>query len=106
MTLILNSKNTRQALKNTFSTPGTWIVLFLGLVLFLESLWVIYQKTQARSLNIEYYQVIAAQDSLNNQWTQLLIEEGTWGSSAYIEQAAQNYLDMQFPKPQDTRIIN
>lgn len=93
-------------LANTFLRPQVLFIIFLSVILFLESLWVVTQKCHARALNIQYYQLVAQQENLNNEWSQLLIEQGTWGSSAYIEQAAQNYLDMQFPKPQDMRIIN
>jgi len=80
--------------------------LVLGLILFLEALGVVCQKMHARELNIKYYQLIAAQEALNTEWSQLLIEQQTWGSSVYIEQAAQDYLNMNFPKAQDVRIVD
>ncbi len=100
------SQAVRLVLMNTFLRPPILIIIIFSLILFLESLWAVSQKCHARALNIQYYQLVSQQDNLNNQWSQLLIEQGTWGSSAYIEQAAQNYLDMQFPKPQDTRIVH
>lgn len=99
------SQQVSGVIKKTFINFPMILILFLSFILFLEALWAVHQKVHARSLDIQYFQLIAQQQSINAQWTQLLIEQGTWGSSAYIEQAAQNYLNMQFPKAQDTRIV-
>jgi cell division protein FtsL len=102
---VLGAQELKQVLKNTFVNTSAIAIIFLSLILFLESLWVINQKCHARILNIQYYQLLAQQDFLNSEWSQLLIEQGAFGSSAHIEQAAQDYLNMDAPKPQDMRIV-
>lgn len=105
MSQIISTQEIRQAIKNTFLNLSSIAIIFLSLILFLESLWVISQKCHARALNIQYSQLVAQKNFLNGQWSQLLIEQGTFGSSNHIEQAAQDYLNMQSPKPQDVRIV-
>ncbi len=106
MSQIINSQEINQAIKNTFFNLSSIAIIFLSLILFLESLWVISQKCHARALNIQYSQLVAQTNFLNSQWSQLLIEQGAFGSAAHIEQAAQDYLNMQSPKPQDVRIVS
>lgn len=92
-------------LRHTFLNPKALVVILLGVCLFVQALAVVYVKDKHRYLNIRYHNQVKHQQALNAQWSQLLIERGTWGSAAHIEQTAQGYLNMQLPKGQDVRII-
>lgn len=92
-------------LKHTFLNPSSLVVLILGVALFIQALAVVYVKDKHRYLNILYHAQVKKQNALNGQWSQLLIERGTWGSAAHIERSAEGYLNMQLPKGQDVRIV-
>lgn len=95
----------KQAIRNTFKNKTVLLIVVLGILTFLQALAVVYVKVHYREQYVHYQTLVKDQNHLKAEWAQLLIEEGTWGSAAKIESAAQQYLNMQAPKPQDTRIL-
>lgn len=93
-------------LKHTFKSPSVLFLVILGMITFGEALMVVYVKDKHRFLTMTYHHLQKEQRQLDARWSQLLIERGTWGSSAHIEQAAQQYLNMELPKGKTTRIID
>lgn len=96
----------KTALRNTFKNKATILIIFLGMLTFLQALLVVYVKCHYRDQYVQNQALIKEQNHLNAQWTQLLIEEGTLGSSARVEQSAQQYLNMESPQPVDMRILH
>lgn len=96
----------KSAIRNTFMNKAAVLIILLGMITFLQALVVVYVKCHYRSEYVQYQSLVKQQDHLKAEWAQLLIEEGTWGSSSRIDQAAQQYLNMQTPKSADVRIIH
>lgn len=96
----------KQAIRNTFKKKTVLLIVLLGVVAFIQALAVVYVKVHYREQYVNYQTLVKDQNHLKAEWAQLLIEEGTWGSAAKIETTAQQYLNMQAPKPQNTRILH
>lgn len=81
-----------------------YILLFILITASAQG--VIYSKHQSRQLFAELQRIQQAQDALHHQWTQLLLEQGTWASYSYIEHHARSNLDMVTPSPADIIVIS
>lgn len=81
-----------------------WIGL-LGLGLFFSAMAVVYEKHQSRQLFIELQSLQREVESLQVEWSQLLLEQGTWASDARVERLARAHLQMVLPEPNQVSVI-
>lgn len=72
------------------------VCLFMGMLA--TAIGVIYTKHQSRILYAELQTMQQQRDTLQAEWTQLLLERGTWLSDLRVEQVASKELSMHTPK--------
>jgi cell division protein FtsL len=69
------------------------------------ALGVITSQHQARKLFSELEDEQAAAKKLEDEWTQLQLEQGTWATNKRIESVAGKQLGMRLPDPSTTLIV-
>jgi cell division protein FtsL len=69
------------------------------------ALAVITSQHRARKLFSEVESAQAAAQKLNEEWTQLQLEQGTWATQKRIEQVASRRLGMRQPDASNTVVI-
>lgn len=79
--------------------------LLLGLVILASSFAVVYVRDINRQMMSQLQALTSTQNSLHNEWSQLLLEEGTWASQARVGQVASQDLNMIVPKTKSTIIL-
>ena len=77
----------------------------LGLVIFLSAMTTIYLTHLTRERFATLQALHHQRDALHIEWTQLLLEQGTWASYSRIEQLANKSLHMQRPDPASVQVI-
>lgn len=70
----------------------------LLLFVLAQSLAVIYTKQNKRVLHANLQSLYTARDKLQIEWSQLLLEQGTWQADARVERVARDKLDMVVPE--------
>jgi len=78
---------------------------FLLVALVACALAVITSQHRARKLFIDLEQAQGAAKKLDEEWTQLQLEQGTWATHKRVEAVASKSLGMRLPDPASTRII-
>ncbi len=73
------------------------LCLILAALVMAQSIGVIYTKQNKRLLHAKLQTLYAARDKLHIEWSQLLLEEGTWKADARVERVARNQLGMVMP---------
>lgn len=81
------------------------IIAVLTICVFSTSLGVIYSKHQSRNLFIELQNLQNQRDNLHVEWSQLLLEQGTWASDVRVERVAEEHLKMTVPSPNEIKVI-
>jgi len=84
---------------------NTLSALLLGGCVFFSALGVIYYKHASRQLFIKLQHLQQEIESLQLEWSQLLLEQGTWGSATRVEQIARERLQMVLPEPSDVVVL-
>jgi cell division protein FtsL len=79
-------------------------VLLLAVVVAC-ALAVITSQHRARRLFSELEAAQAAQQKLNEEWTQLQLEQGTWANNKRVESIASKRLGMRQPDAANTVVI-
>ena len=79
-------------------------VLLLAVVVAC-ALAVITSQHRARRIFSELETAQAAQQKLNEEWTQLQLEQGTWATNKRIESIASKRLGMRQPDASNTVVI-
>ena len=79
-------------------------VLLLAVVVAC-ALAVITSQHRARKLFSEMESAQVAQQKLNEEWTQLQLEQGTWATNKRVESIASKRLGMRQPDPATTVVI-
>lgn len=69
----------------------------LGIMVLAQALGVIYTKQNKRVLHANLQSLYALRDKLHVEWSQLLLEQGTWEANARVERVARDKLDMIIP---------
>ena len=78
----------------------------LGGILFFSALSVVYKKHESRQL-FQELQVLQRQvESLQEEWSQLLLEQGTWAADARVERLARTQLQMGLPEPNQVVVLS
>ena len=70
------------------------------------SLGVITSQHRARKLFADLDAEQAAAKKLDEEWTQLQLEQGTWATHKRVESVASHQLGMRFAEPDTTVIID
>jgi cell division protein FtsL len=73
------------------------LMLILVVVVLVQSLGVIYIKQSKRNLHAKLQTVYTSRDKLQEEWSQLLLEQGTWETAARVERVARDKLGMTIP---------
>lgn len=75
------------------------LVLFViaAILVLSQSLGIIYTKQTKRLLHAKLQSLYAARDKLQVEWSQLLLEQGTWEADARVERVAREQLGMVVP---------
>lgn len=82
---------------NLVLTKELAIFLILGVLVLAQSLGVIYIKQTKRSLHSQIQHLYTLRDKLQVEWSQLLLEKGTWLAAGRIERVAREQLGMIVP---------
>ena len=69
------------------------------------ALAVITSQHRARRLFSELEGAQAQATKLNEEWTQLQLEQGTWATNRRIESVASKRLGMRMPDPSNTVVV-
>jgi len=77
----------------------------LLLLVIASAISVITSQHRARRLFTEVEGAQAAATKLNEEWTQLQLEQGTWATNKRIESVAARRLGMRAPDPSNTVVI-
>lgn len=85
-------------------SKGAGILLLSGLV-FISALSVVYHKHQSRQLFTKLQSLQQEIDALQVEWSQLLLEQGTWAADARVERLARDRLQMTLPEPNEVLVI-
>jgi len=83
---------------NIVMTKQLAIFLLLGVLVLAQSLGVICIKQTKRSLHSQLQRLYATRDKLQVEWSQLLLEKGTWIAAVRIERVAREQLGMVVPE--------
>ncbi len=88
-----------------FITKQLLICGALGIIVLAQALGVIYTKQNMRALHANLHNLYAARDKLQIEWSQLLLEQGTWEAAARVERVARDKLDMVMPEKVNVIIL-
>ena len=81
-----------------------WTILLLFIVI-LSALGVIYNTHLNRQLFTQLQSSQQEIESLQLEWSQLLLEQGTWSANARVTSKARNELQMVLPEATEVVII-
>jgi len=91
-------------LDSLFSTKG-FVLGCMVLCVLASAMMVVTTKHLNRKLHIDLQDLQQKRDKLHIEYSQLLLEQGTLGSDARVEQVAREQLGMNLPKPEQTWVI-
>jgi cell division protein FtsL len=100
----LSRREIHHPIARTFSQK-TCFLLFLGTVVFLLSLLLIYVKDQYRQHFIALEKLKAQHVQLETQWSELLLEESTWSARTRVTELATHKLGMIQIQPANIRML-
>lgn len=80
------------------------LLLLVGLNVA-SSLGVIYTKHLSRHYFAKLQSLQSARDDLHVEWSQLLLEQGTWATDVRVEKVAREHLAMHVPNPEHVKVF-
>lgn len=85
--------------------PRSYVGLVsLSVLIFVSSMGIIYSKHSSRQLFAQLQALQSQRDALHVEWSQLLLEQGTWATDIRVERVAREHLNMVVPLP-DTVVV-
>jgi len=87
------------------TSRSRYMVVFLLVGIVLSAIGVIYSKHTARQLFAELQILQQRRDELHAEWTQLLLEQGTWATNARVERFARERLNMWMPPTGEIEVL-
>jgi len=78
------------------------LLLLLLASVFLSAVEVVIHRHGNRQLFLTLQELQSQRSDLDQEWGQLLLEQGTWGAHGRIEDVARNKLNMTLPNVQNT----
>jgi len=91
---------------DTFFTLPQILVVLLMISVLGSALLIVYTQHLNRSLHIELQHLDDIRDALHVEWSQLLLEQATYGSDLRVERVAQERLHMRVPKQEQMMVIH
>ena len=91
-----HSQAVKSAIVGTFK-KRVCFNLCLAAVVFIAALGAVYVKDLYRHRFIQLEKIKSEQEQLQTEWSQLLLEEGTWAAHARILEMAKDSLQMRQP---------
>lgn len=88
-----------------FLSFSNTVLLFLGIALIGSGISVVYTQHLNRSLHIQLQKLHELRDALHVEWSQLLLEQGTYASDVRVEKVAEQQLHMKIPKTEQMMVI-
>lgn len=82
-----------------FAVAGLWCAVLAS------AAGVVYVKHEARSLFVELEKLSAERDRLNIEWGRLQLEQSAWSTHGFVEQVANQKLQMTIPSATEVRIV-
>jgi cell division protein FtsL len=95
-----------EGMLDVFFSKRLFMIILLGLAVFVSGLMVVYSRDLNRRLYIDVQNEQHTQQKQNTQYSQLLLEQSTWSNQSRIEQIATNQLQMQIPAVKSIVLIN
>lgn len=92
-------------LDTLFTLPQILVVLLMISVLG-SAIAIVYTQHLNRSLHIQLQRQDDIRDTLHIEWSQLLLEQATYGSDLRVERVAQQRLNMITPKSEQIMVIH
>lgn len=92
-------------LSRPYSLFGISMLLMLVSLNLASSLGVIYTKHLSRHYFAKLQTLQAARDDLHVEWSQLLLEQGTWATDVRVERVAREHLAMHVPNPEQVKVF-
>lgn len=80
-------------------------VMSLSILIFISSMGVIYSKHSSRQLFAQLQSLENKRDELHVEWSQLLLEQGTWATDVRVERVAREHLNMVVPAPEAVVVL-
>lgn len=77
----------------------------LSLSVFLSALGVVYNKHLSRQLFTKLQYLQQDIEALQLEWSQLLLEQGTWASEARVDRLSRDHLRMILPEANEVMVI-
>jgi cell division protein FtsL len=90
---------------DNFFTFSSICTSFLAISVLASAMAVVYIQHLNRSLHIELQRLHEMRDKLQVEWSQLLLEQGTYGSDVRVERVAKEQLKMIIPKPEQMMMV-
>lgn len=75
---------------------------FVLVCLLSSALGIVYVRHATREMFSELNHLQASRDEMNNEWTQLLLEQGTLSTDGRVDTIARNTLRMHQPSGEET----
>lgn len=73
------------------------LLLSLAGLIFVSALQLVVTRAENRRLFIQLQDLRKQRDEIDREWSQLLLEQGTWGTDNRIEELARTKLKMTTP---------
>ena len=89
----------------TYSKSGLFMAALLIFFILGSALSVIYTKHLSRQYFAELQSLQKNRDNLHMEWSQLLLEQGTWATDVRVERVARERLKMNMPNPDEIKVI-
>lgn len=77
------------------------LLSIIGISLMTSGVGIVYVKHASRQMFSELNQLEVKRDALNNEWTQLLLEQSTLATDGRVDKIAHQTLNMHTPKPNE-----
>lgn len=81
------------------------LLLSLAGLIFVSALQLVATRAENRRLFIELQDLRKQRDEIDREWSQLLLEQGTWGTDNRIEELARAKLKLTTPNVTQIRRV-
>jgi cell division protein FtsL len=82
-----------------------WPLLILVACIWISALAVIYSKHYARVWHAKSEQIQQRQQALHSEWSQLLVDIGSWTNKSHLEQLAKQQ-QLVFPERTEMLVVS
>lgn len=95
--------------KDSYKIAPRWLemigIVLLSGILFISAIGVVYQKHQSRQLFTKLQYLQQEVESLQVEWSQLLLEQGTWAADSRVMRHGKESLKMTLPEPNEVVVV-